>query len=252
MSKMFETLQRLEAGDLATNVEAETQQLVLNLGAGPLAIRAGLNPRFVPPAPAATIPELVLWSSLGLINDLATLATSPYESSPWGGVEVGGVLFGTVQPDGVHIRNYRAFESEHRHGPSFDLSDRDLERLNEMLVNSKHDDTLTGFVPVGWYHSVSQREFCLTKRDIDLHERFFSEPWQVAMLLKRSRKNPAVFGLCFRKNSERIPVRPISSYTLGDLRSRQSLSPSAELMLNATPQVRAVHGSSGLPAAGGL
>ena len=130
-----------------------------------------------------------------VLEDLTELAMGGFRRYPWGGVETGGVLFGLNEPDGVHIRAFRPFECEHEHGPAFELSPTDFENLGRLLASAASDEGLHGFIPVGWYHSVSsRRELSLTKHDRALHARFFPEPWQIAMTLKRSRKDPLMGG----------------------------------------------------------
>jgi hypothetical protein len=189
--------------------------------------------------------EKVWWSAPGLIEELVALVMGGYERSPWGGVEVGGVLFGTKEPDGLYIHSYRSLEIEHRHGPSFDLSDRDVNGLSRLVADTKEDLDLKRLIPVGWYHSVSHREFCLTAQDIALHDRFFPEPWHVALVLKRSQKDPVVIGLFFRQHDGSIATQSGYAYTLNDLRSRQSIAQSSE---SAVCQLRALDSAlSGRP-----
>lgn len=114
----------------------------------------------------------------------------------------------------MHIYSYRSLEAEHRNGPSFDLSDRDFEALNRLLAEARSDDNLKGLVPVGWYHSVSNREIFMSKNDIPVHEYLFSEPWQVSMILKRSHTDAVVVGISFRQDNGAIPDQPRHTYTV--------------------------------------
>ncbi len=166
--------------------------------------------------------EKVRWSSRSLANEIAGLVQDGYRRSPWGGVEVGGVLFGTKEPAGVRIHAYRPLETEHKNGPSFELSGREVERLGRLLAEAKEDASLKGLEPVGWYHSVSNQEFCLTEQDVKLHDDFFQEPWQVAVVFKRSKTEPVVVGTFFRQDNGLMATQPESACSLGDLRSSQT------------------------------
>src|SRR5579871_4543038 len=155
----------------------------------------------------------------GLIEELSALVMRGYERSPWGGVELGGVLFGKKEADGVSILTYRPLESEHQYGPSFELSARDIERLERILAESNTADSLKDLVPVGWFHSVSARDFCLAGPDIALHNRVFPELWQVAIVLNRSKQRPVETGFFLREITGALPTQPAYSFTLDDLRA---------------------------------
>jgi len=68
---------------------------------------------------------------------------------PWGGPEVGGVLFGAAEPDRVRILTYRPLECEHANGPAFELTEKDETGLLELIERTKTDQDLAGLQPVG-------------------------------------------------------------------------------------------------------
>ena len=159
-------------------------------------------------APGCEAGALIDWHSSGnfpvvcfppeVLEGLAELMMSGYQRYSWGGVEVGGVLFGKKEPDAIHICSFRPVECEHEQGPSFELSKRDMEGLDRLLAGVGSDEELNGLVPVGWYHSVSGRELSLPNRDRALHDRFFPQPSQLAMVLQRSKKDSLSIGLFCR------------------------------------------------------
>ena len=67
----------------------------------------------------------------GLLAEIAELAMSGYTRYPWGGVEIGGVLFGKRESETVRIHSFRPADCEHHYGPAFDLSEKDYDRLRE-------------------------------------------------------------------------------------------------------------------------
>jgi hypothetical protein len=211
-------------GGLASRFGSESEGGLQRLP--PLAVAAGAvenggAPRVQPKGSADL--QKIRWSSPSLVNEIAGLVQDGYNRSPWGGVEVGGVLFGIREPTGVRIHAYRSVETEHKSGPSFELSGREVERLGRLLADAKEDASLKGLVPVGWYHSVSNQEFCLTEQDVKLHDDFFQEPWQAAVVFKRSKTEPVVVGAFFRQDNGRMATQPECAYSLGDLRSWRSL-----------------------------
>ena len=119
------------------------------------------------------------------------------------------------------IADYVALDCEHAFGPSFALSPRDQDRLAELLASAEQNpDRLR---PVGWYHSHTRSEIFLSEADQDLHNRYFPEPWQVALVLKPHTFHPTRAGFFFRETDGSIhgtasyqefalaplPVRPV-------------------------------------------
>lgn len=103
-----------------------------------------------------------------------------------GGLEVGGVLFGTHVDGRVRIAAHRPLECEHAEGPSFALSVKDRDRLTVLLRAHHTDPELRGLVPVGWYHSHTRSGIFLSPQDLQIHDRYFREHWQVALVLRPS------------------------------------------------------------------
>lgn len=221
MSRLFETLQQYEmaSSDVPSLLTIEGQELF-----GVLKTWA-VEDRKAPDClqrPSMIGGELVMWFSQDLMEELAALLVDGYEFSPWHGIEAGGVFFGTTETDGIHILCYRPITSDHQHGPSFKLSKRDLDDLTQLLADANEDDRLKGLVPVGWFHSVCNRALTYDENDTAVHDHFFTEPWQVAMVLKGSECGPVTIGLSFRQDKHSLPIQPERLYTLGDLRSRST------------------------------
>jgi general secretion pathway protein A len=117
---------------------------------------------------------------------------------PWGGHEVGGVLFGTRHPDCLRIVAYRPLSCGHVKGPAFALSESDKARLRKLLEEAQKDEDLAGMQPVGWYHT-KYRSFDLTRDDLEVYNAFFPNPWQVAMVFQRGKGEPCVVGFFSRR-----------------------------------------------------
>jgi hypothetical protein len=125
---------------------------------------------------------------------------------PWGGPDVGGVLFGRREPDCVRILAFRRLECEHDFGPAFELSENDELRLRDLLEKARTEEELAGLEAVGWYHS-KHDWLVLTDRDVRLYDRYFPEPWQIAMVFLRVRSQPSLLGLFFRGEDGSIASR---------------------------------------------
>ena len=129
-------------------------------------------------------------------------------SLPRGGAEIGGILLGKPDRGRVTITGYVPLECEHAFGPSFVLSPNDHRRLSETLA--AHRRGQGGTVAVGWYHSHTRSEIFLTEVDLEIHERYFPEVWQVALVLKPHAFQPMRGGFFFREEGGAIRIE--SSY----------------------------------------
>jgi proteasome lid subunit RPN8/RPN11 len=159
--------------------------------------------------------------SLRALDDIRLAVMDAFFSLPRGGAEIGGILLGQRLRRRLVIDDYLPLDCEHASGPSFVLSQRDRDALAELLASAERDPD--GLRPVGWYHSHTRSEIFLSEADLALHERFFPEPWQVALVLKPHTFNPTRAGFFFREKDgkihgtatyqefvlEPLPVRPV-------------------------------------------
>lgn len=129
------------------------------------------------------------------LDDIRLAVMDAFFSLPRGGAEIGGVLLGKYGAGRLHITDYRALECEHAFGPGFTLSDRDKNLLTHLLAASHSG----GFEPVGWYHSHTRSEIFLSEADLAIHDTYFPERWQVALVIKPHTFHPARAGFFFRE-----------------------------------------------------
>ena len=185
-------------------------------------------------------PALIDWPSSGsfpavrflpeILAGLAELVMSGYQRYPWGGVEVGGILFGKKEIDAIHVYSFLPVDCEHEHGPSFELSNRDMEAVDRLLAGAASNEVLNGLVPVGWYHSISRGELSLSDHDRKLHDRFLPQPWQLAMVLQRSKKYPLSIGLfCGGSHGSLEPHSPQREFAIENFRLRPTEIPPAQI-----------------------
>jgi hypothetical protein len=103
-----------------------------------------------------------------------------------GGLEVGGILYGTHSNGNVSIQAIRPMACEHREGPSFQLSDVDRAGLEAQL--REDDPQLKGLTCVGWFVSHTRGdEIAMTAQDVEIYSRFFPQPWQVTLVIRPGR-----------------------------------------------------------------
>jgi proteasome lid subunit RPN8/RPN11 len=135
--------------------------------------------------------------SVRMVDDIRLAVTDAFFSLPRGGAEIGGILLGKYSPGRLLITEYAALECEHAYGPSFNVSENDAVRMQDLL--SGVPENYPGLQAVGWYHSHTRSEIFLSEADLALYNRFFPQPWQVAMVMKPHTFEPSRIGFFFRE-----------------------------------------------------
>ena len=133
-----------------------------------------------------------------VLAEIAEQAASGYRRYSWGGVEIGGVLFGKSESGKVCICAIRPAECEHHYGPAFELSEKDCHAFQLLLTAASVEEELAGLTPVGWYQSTSRRDLGLSDHARAFFHRFFPGPSQVAMVVRRSKRDPMSVGIFVR------------------------------------------------------
>jgi proteasome lid subunit RPN8/RPN11 len=154
-------------------------------------------------------PEFGVWEVPGhsvrieysdaVMQQIRMEAVEGFHRVPHGGVETGGILFGTHQGDLVRILAWRPIACEYATGPSFTLSEKDRAALAEALRSSSTDAELAALEPAGWYHSHTRSEIFLSDLDLEFFQRYFPQAWQVALVVRPASFAPARAGFFFRE-----------------------------------------------------
>lgn len=132
------------------------------------------------------------------IRNLALEALLPQD-----GLETAGVLFGTVERGCVKVLDFRPIHCEHSQGLRFALSERDRVGM-VALLDSPRDAGLLGLQPVGWYRTHARSGWHLSAEDLELHNRFFPERHQFAMLLRSAELPPIRVGMFARDDNRSL------------------------------------------------
>lgn len=148
--------------------------------------------------------------SAAVLDQIREIAVEGYHRVPHGGVETGGVLFGTHGKKMARIAAWRPIECEYAKGPSFQLSEKDEAALAAMLQSFGDVKDLAGLEPVGWYRAHTRSEILLADVDLTFFNRFFPQPWQVGLIVRPASFAPARAGFFFREPGGGI--RTESSY----------------------------------------
>jgi proteasome lid subunit RPN8/RPN11 len=168
----------------------------------------------------AMAPNLATWSAPGhsfrieysaaVLEQIREIAVDGYHRVPHGGVETGGILFGTHQENVVRILAWRPIACEYAKGPSFLLSEKEEAALAEALKGWRGDAELARLEPVGWYRAHTRSEVLLADADLAFFNKFFPQPWQVGLIVRPASFAPTRAGFFFREADGSIHVQ--SSY----------------------------------------
>ena len=143
--------------------------------------------------------RLAIECSRAVLEQILADVEQGFYSVPHGGAEMGGVLYGSYDGSRILIQAARPMLCEHAHGPSFTLSVADYSRLAALLQVPGREPDFAGMAVVGWYHSHTRSEISFADADIEIHDRFFPKPWQVALVLRPSAMRPTEVGIFVRE-----------------------------------------------------
>lgn len=140
------------------------------------------------------------------------------------GFNVGGLLLGSYAGDSLRIA-------------AFEPAPCDPQTLGERIRYLETRARLSGQRVLGWYTSHKRSELAMTPEELSLHERFFPEPWQVALML---RPNPdGSMGAKFFLKEKAASLIPTST---PDGRGRPELVPQRPVnnILEVQPEPAAI------------
>lgn len=128
---------------------------------------------------------------------------------PKRGAEVGGVLLGSAERGAkliVRVQDFESIHCEHLLGPSYVLSEKDLQELDRALERSAKAEAGELRV-VGFFRSITRDAIQLTEQDLALLDARFPDDGAICLLVKpyNTRPNEAVV-LC-RENGA-FPSEP--------------------------------------------
>jgi proteasome lid subunit RPN8/RPN11 len=134
-----------------------------------------------------------------VLDEIRQAAVDGYHRVPHGGVETGGILFGTHDENLVRIQAWRPIVCEYAKGPSFVLSEKEEAALAEALQSWRGDAELAGLEPIGWYRAHTRSEVFLSDADLAFFNRFFPQPWQAGLIVRPTSFAPTRAGFFFRE-----------------------------------------------------
>jgi len=137
--------------------------------------------------------------SLIVVEEIRHAVAEGFQRLSRGGIEVGGILYGTRDGRTVRILAMRLIACEHARGPAFLLSDKDRMVLNQQLAADAEDPHLEGLISVGWFLSHTRSEIALSDSDLELYSIFFPAPWQTTLIVRPGRGGSMRAGFFVRE-----------------------------------------------------
>lgn len=130
---------------------------------------------------SATARPISIHLELEVVAGLSLTAMEALKSVPRRGLEIGGLLLGRTETDDgkttVYIEAYQPVESEHRSGPSYRLSESDLQNFDAAF--KRHGSV------VGVYRTQTRSEdLTLQESDTGLFYRYFTDADGVFLLIQ--------------------------------------------------------------------
>jgi len=142
--------------------------------------------------------------SLVVIEEIRQVVADGFQRLQRGGIEVGGVLYGIREDRVVRILAMREIACEHARGPTFHLSENDRAALTAQLARDKEDMRLEGLLVVGWFLSHTRSDVTLQQSDLDTYNTFFTQPWQVTMVVHPGRTGAMRAGFFVREPDGKV------------------------------------------------
>ncbi|HWR53101.1 MAG TPA: Mov34/MPN/PAD-1 family protein [Bryobacteraceae bacterium] len=160
-----------------------------------------------------------------VLDEIRAAAVEGLCRFPRGGVEVGGVLLGSVRDGEVQVIASRPVECSYTLGPSFTLTAGDEARFRDALAAGA-----SNLEAVGWYHSHTRSALQFSAEDAAVHERLFPEPRRVALVVRPEPFGSAEAGFFVRGDDgamEAVPhgaflMRPGAASSPGGVGSRRA------------------------------
>ncbi len=148
--------------------------------------------------------------SLVVIEEIRHEVSEGFQKLSRGGLEVGGILYGTREGRTVRLLAIRPINCEYARGPAFQLSDADKSALKEELERNAEDSRLADLICLGWFVSHTRSDIMLSESDLEIYEEYFNAPWQVTLVIRPGRGGSMRAGFFVREHDG--TVRSKSSY----------------------------------------
>ncbi len=148
--------------------------------------------------------QLTVEYDRAVMNQIAAAVMGAFQAGPGLAVEVGGVLYGEVSPERIRIRGWRQAARGSSELPRLSLTEAVAVEIGRLLGAPNWDPRLRGLVPLGWAQSTNRRSMVLADAAAQVFDRFFKEPWQVALIIRPAYQRPTMAAFFVRDASGQV------------------------------------------------
>ena len=118
-----------------------------------------------------------------VLEAIRAMVLERFNSTPHGGTEFAGVLFGSHTGDEVHITAFRPLANGGAFTYAAALAE-DQQALADVMADARTSDELAGLELVGWFRAHPRSGLDLSRRDLEISTALFPESWQVALVMR--------------------------------------------------------------------
>jgi hypothetical protein len=158
---------------------------------------------------------VVVHLHLDLVDVLLAEVMRGFGAVPKRGAEVGGVLLGTVDPGAqpgdpwtVRVEDFEPVECTYKRGPSYLFTEADAAEFEDACARWQPETSRPAYA-VGFYRSHTRDGLALAGEDLELLDRYFPEPFEIALLVKPFVTKPSVAGFFVRENGAFPEATPL-------------------------------------------
>jgi proteasome lid subunit RPN8/RPN11 len=120
---------------------------------------------------------------VSVLQSIRSAVLERFNSTPHGGDEVTGVLFGTRTGEEVRVTAFCPVADESALSRSTALTE--VQRAVTAVIAAAHShEELAGLEPLGWFRSHPRCDLNLTDRDIEIANTLFPQPWQIGLVMR--------------------------------------------------------------------
>jgi len=124
-----------------------------------------------------------------VLEAIRAMVLERFNSTPHGGTEFAGVLFGSHTGDEVHITAFRPVANGGAFTYAATLAE-DQQALANVMADARTRDELAGLELVGWFRAHPRSGLDLSRRDLEISTALFPESWQVALVMRPGNSAP--------------------------------------------------------------
>src|SRR5258706_9410927 len=152
--------------------------------------------------------------SLDVVDRLQHDVIRGFGAVPRRGAEVGGVLLGSAAADGpvVRIEDYELIPIEYKRGPSYLLSEEDVQAFEGSLEQLQNGGEKS-LRPIGYFRSHTRDLVRLGEEDRPLLSKYLPEPETVVLLIRPFGTKPSIAGFYFKENDGFQSGAPLQEFS---------------------------------------